>query len=67
MASVWTSLQVTTDLPAYRHLRGVSCENGGGDFDKATRGLGGNPGARRNALLLLSTHASISNMSSSWL
>lgn len=36
--------QVTTDLPMYRHLRGVDCENGGGDYDKATRGLGGNPG-----------------------
>ena len=30
----------------YRHLRGVDCENGGGDFDEATRGLGGNSGER---------------------
>ncbi|PSC70665.1 hypothetical protein C2E20_5933 [Micractinium conductrix] len=36
--------QVTTDLPMYRHLQGVSCGNGGGDYDAATRGLGGNPG-----------------------
>ncbi|KAL4451787.1 hypothetical protein ABPG75_007449 [Micractinium tetrahymenae] len=36
--------QATTDLPMYRHLRGVDCGNGGGDYDKATRGLGGNPG-----------------------
>jgi hypothetical protein len=36
--------QATTDLPMYRHLRGVDCENGGGDYDEATRGLGGNPG-----------------------
>lgn len=36
--------QGTTDLPMYRHLRGVDCENGGGDYDAATRGLGGNPG-----------------------
>lgn len=39
-----TSPQVTTDLPMYRHLRGVKCANGGGDYDKATRGLGGNSG-----------------------
>lgn len=36
--------QATTDLPMYRHLRGMDCENGGGDYDEATRGLGGNPG-----------------------
>lgn len=36
--------QSTCDLPMYRHLRGVSCGNGGGSYDEATRGLGGNPG-----------------------
>ena len=37
--------QVTTDLPMYCHLRGLDCGNGGGDYDAATRGLGGNPGS----------------------
>ena len=33
--------QVTTDIPAYSHLRGVECGNGGGTYDEGTRGLGG--------------------------
>lgn len=33
--------QLTSDIPAHSHLKGLQCGNGGGTYDESTRGVGG--------------------------